>query len=83
MRVNNARYPHFTAARDRIFLSAPEGLISVKMDGSDQKTHLQKEASLSPFAIPSLRAYKTADDASAALVLSGGSLYRWFCHLPK
>ncbi len=76
MRANNARYPHFTAARDRIFLSAPEGLISVKMDGSDQKTHLQKESSFSSFAIPSLRAYKTAGNASAALVLSGGSLYQ-------
>ncbi|MFM8832068.1 MAG: hypothetical protein ACKOEV_00240, partial [Cytophagales bacterium] len=76
MNANNARHPSFTADSERIFLSAQEGLVSVKMDGSDRKTHLQIASNLSSYVIPSLRAYKTAGDGSSALLLVAGSLYQ-------
>lgn len=76
MRASNARHPHFVTANNRLFLSAAEGLISVKTDGTDRKTHLQLASNPSPFAIPSLRAFKAAGDGAAALVLTGGSLYK-------
>ncbi|MBY0436175.1 MAG: hypothetical protein K2U26_18940, partial [Cyclobacteriaceae bacterium] len=76
MRANNARHPNFTTASERIFLSAPEGLISVKTDGTDRKTHLQIAPGNSPFVIPTLRVFKTAGDGTSALALSSGSLYK-------
>jgi Tol biopolymer transport system component/imidazolonepropionase-like amidohydrolase len=33
--------PHFAGDPDRVYLSAPRGLVSVRIDGYDRRTHLQ------------------------------------------
>ena len=38
--ARGAGAPHFTADPDRIFMNTPQGLVSVRMDGSDRRTHL-------------------------------------------
>jgi Tol biopolymer transport system component len=38
--ANGARYPHFGAAADRIFMSDEAGLFSLKLDGTDRRAEL-------------------------------------------
>lgn len=33
--------PHFTREKDRIYVYTPQGLVSLRFDGSDRRTHLQ------------------------------------------
>jgi Tol biopolymer transport system component len=33
--------PHFTSEKDRIYVYTPQGLISLRFDGTDRRTHLQ------------------------------------------
>ncbi|HET9994320.1 MAG TPA: amidohydrolase family protein [Candidatus Acidoferrum sp.] len=33
--------PHFTAEKDRIYVSTPQGLVSLRYDGTDRRTHIQ------------------------------------------
>ncbi len=36
--TRGASHPHFTAEKDRLFLYSPEGLVSLRLDGSDRRT---------------------------------------------
>ncbi len=75
-RANNARYPHFTNKMDRVYLSAMEGLISVKPDGTDKKNHFQiPSASANPF-IGGPRTYKISGDGANILALQYDKLYK-------
>jgi Tol biopolymer transport system component len=33
--------PHFTTEKDRIYVSTPQGLVSLRYDGTDRRTHIQ------------------------------------------
>ncbi|HYL85813.1 MAG TPA: amidohydrolase family protein [Candidatus Angelobacter sp.] len=42
--ARGAGKPHFTHEKDRIYLYTPGGLISLRYDGTDRRTHLQVKA---------------------------------------
>ena len=33
--------PHFAAAKDRVYFYSPQGLLSMRLDGTDRRTHLK------------------------------------------
>ncbi|HMD38305.1 MAG TPA: amidohydrolase family protein [Candidatus Acidoferrum sp.] len=39
--ARGAGSPHFTHDKDRIYLNTPQGLVSVRYDGTDRRTHIQ------------------------------------------
>ncbi len=39
--AGGGRYPHFTSDPDRVYLTTPSGLASVRLDGLDRKTHFE------------------------------------------
>jgi Tol biopolymer transport system component len=39
--ARGAGSPHFTHEKDRIFLNTPQGLVSLRYDGTDRRTHVQ------------------------------------------
>jgi Tol biopolymer transport system component/imidazolonepropionase-like amidohydrolase len=39
--TSGGRYPHFTSDPDRVYLTAPTGLVSVRLDGYDRRTHFK------------------------------------------
>jgi Tol biopolymer transport system component len=39
--ARGAGSPHFTHEKDRIFIYTPQGLVSLRYDGTDRRTHLQ------------------------------------------
>ena len=43
--ARGAGAPHFTHERDRIYVNTPQGLVSLRYDGTDRITHLQVKGS--------------------------------------
>ncbi len=39
--AQGGRYPHFTSAGDRVYMTTPQGLVSVRLDGIDRRTHMK------------------------------------------
>ena len=39
--ARGAGAPHFTHEKDRIYVNTPQGLVSLRYDGTDRRTHLQ------------------------------------------
>ena len=39
--AEGGRFPHFAAAADRVYLTGNEGLYSLRLDGTDRRTHLK------------------------------------------
>ena len=39
--ARGAGAPHFTHDKDRIYVNTPQGLVSLRLDGTDRRTHLQ------------------------------------------
>jgi Tol biopolymer transport system component len=39
--ARGAGSPHFTHEKDRVFIYTPQGLVSLRYDGTDRRTHLQ------------------------------------------
>lgn len=39
--AHGAEKPHFTHEKDRIYIHTPQGLVSLRYDGTDRRTHLQ------------------------------------------
>lgn len=70
--------PHFTADGDRIYLNQRgEGLISIRWDGTDQKTHLQVSGRKAPGSenAPTAGWMQMAPVGSSALAQVGQDLY--------
>ncbi len=39
--VEGGRFPHFSSDPDRVYLTGNDGLVSLRLDGTDRKTHLK------------------------------------------
>jgi Tol biopolymer transport system component len=48
--ARGAGSPHFTHDKDRIYIYTPQGLVSLRFDGSDRRTHLQVKGTGGYFA---------------------------------
>jgi len=69
--------PHFAGAPDRIYLYANEGLLSMRFDGTDRRTHLRVTGRLAPptGAPPAASAVLMRPGGGHALALSENQLY--------
>ena len=48
--ARGAGVPHFTHEKDRIYIYTPQGLVSLRYDGTDRRTHLQVKGNGGYFA---------------------------------
>jgi Tol biopolymer transport system component len=48
--ARGAGSPHFTHDKDRIYIYTPQGLVSLRFDGTDRRTHIQVKGSGGYFA---------------------------------
>ncbi len=70
--------PHFGPDPTRVFATTPgEGLISMRLDGSDRQTHLKVVASGGPFGATPADEIRLSPAGDRALALLGEQLY-WF-----
>ena len=75
--TNGRSNPHFISGNDRIYLSGFNGLVSIRWDGTDEKSHVQvrgKRAPGSTFSPPAswIRMAREGDQALAQI---GNNLY--------
>jgi len=62
------RFPHFTKDSDRVYLTTGQGLVSVRLDGYDRKTHLRVTGKGSPPNFPNASSIKLSPDGTRAFV---------------
>src|ERR1700676_1283918 len=60
--ARGAASPHFTHDKDRIYLYTPQGLVSLRFDGTDRRTHIQVKGTGGYFAEEPI----AADDVQAS-----------------
>ena len=60
--ARGAGSPHFTHDKDRIYLYTPQGLVSLRFDGTDRRTHIQVKGTGGYFAEEPI----AADDVQAS-----------------
>jgi Tol biopolymer transport system component/imidazolonepropionase-like amidohydrolase len=61
-------YPHFTSDSSRVYLTTPQGLVSVRTDGQDKRTVLKVTGSGAPPQQPSAREIRISPDGTRAFV---------------
>lgn len=62
------RFPHFTKDSDRVFLTTGQGLVSIRLDGYDRRTHLRVTGKGSPPNFPNASSIKLSPDGTRAFV---------------
>ncbi len=69
--------PHFTNQGDRIFFYSREGLVSLRYDGTDRKTHLQIKGKRNPRSpeAPPARSAQISPDGHWALAQTGNQVF--------
>jgi Tol biopolymer transport system component/imidazolonepropionase-like amidohydrolase len=74
--AQGGRYPHFTSNPDRVFLTTTgQGLVSIRLDGYDRKTHLRVTGQApGPFP-PNAEDIKLSPDGQKAFVNLQGKHY--------
>jgi hypothetical protein len=60
--ARGAGSPHFTHDKDRIYIYTPQGLVSLRFDGTDRRTHIQVKGQGGYFA----EEPTSADDVQAS-----------------
>lgn len=73
--AGNAAHPHFGPEPDRVYLSSPEGLISVRLDGTDRRTHLKVEGNRPGNQPEPAREIQISPDGRQALAIVRNQLY--------
>src|SRR5262249_2660418 len=75
--ARGAGAPHFTHEKDRIYVYTPQGLVSLRYDGTDRRTHLQVKGSGAYFAEEPVSAsdVKASPDGQWALAHVMNQLY--------
>jgi imidazolonepropionase-like amidohydrolase/Tol biopolymer transport system component len=66
--AQGGRYPHFTKDAERVFLTTGGGLVSIRLDGYDRRTHLRVTGKGSPPNFPNASVIKLSPDGSRAFV---------------
>jgi Tol biopolymer transport system component/imidazolonepropionase-like amidohydrolase len=73
--TQGGRFPHFTEDPNRVFLTTNQGLVSVRLDGYDRKTHLKVTGKGSPPNFPNAGVIKVSPDGARAFVELQGQHY--------
>ncbi len=64
--TQGGRFPHFTEDQNRVFLTTNQGLVSVRLDGYDRRTHLKITGKGSPPNFPNAGVIKVSPDGTRA-----------------
>jgi len=64
--VQGGRYPHFSNDANRVYLTSNQGLVSVRLDGQDRRTHLKVTGSGAPPNLPNASMIKISPDGAQA-----------------
>lgn len=75
------RYPHFSNDANRVYLSSGQGLISLRLDGQDRRTHVRVTGSGAPPNQASASQYKISPDGTQVFCEVQGKHY--LVTLPK
>ena len=69
------RYPHFSSDANRVYLSSGQGLISIRLDGQDRRTHVRVTGSGAPPNQASASQYKISPDGTQVFCEVQGKHY--------
>jgi Tol biopolymer transport system component/imidazolonepropionase-like amidohydrolase len=69
------RYPHFSNDPNRVYLSSGQGLVSLKLDGQDRRTHVRVTGSGAPPNQASAGQYKISPDGTQVFCEVQGKHY--------
>lgn len=69
------RYPHFSNDPNRVYLSSGQGLISIRLDGQDRRTHVRVTGSGAPPNQASAGMYKISSDGTQVFCEVQGKHY--------
>ena len=72
-----ARHPHFASDPGRVYVSAPDGLASFALDGSDRRVHARFASAPGAGGAPASIDARISPDGSHIAVLSGDRLVRF------
>ncbi|MEO7660357.1 MAG: amidohydrolase, partial [Pyrinomonadaceae bacterium] len=73
--TQGGRFPHFTKDNERVFLTTNQGLVSVRLDGYDRRTHLKVTGKGSPPNFPNAGVIKLSPDGTRAFAELQGQHY--------
>ncbi len=73
--VQGGRFPHFTKDSERVFMTTGQGLMSIRLDGYDRRTHLRVTGKGSPPNFPNASVIKLSPDGDRAFVELQGQHY--------
>ena len=73
--TQGGRLPHFSSDPNRVFLTTFQGLVSVRLDGFDRRTHLRVTGKGTPPQLPPASVIKISPDGERAFVELQGRHY--------
>ncbi len=73
--VQGGRLPHFTKDSDRVFMTTNQGLVSIRLDGYDRRTHLRVTGKGAAPNFPNASSIKLSPDGDRAFVELQGQHY--------
>jgi len=73
--TQGGRTPHFTNDSTRVYLSSSQGLVSLRLDGLDRRTHLRVTGAGAPPNPPGATSIRIAPDGSSAFCDVQGKHY--------
>ncbi len=73
--VQGGRFPHFTKDSERVFMTTGQGLVSIRLDGYDRRTHLRVTGKGSPPNFPNASVIKLSPEGDRAFVELQGQHY--------
>ncbi|HNQ15684.1 MAG TPA: hypothetical protein PKM58_08975, partial [Pyrinomonadaceae bacterium] len=66
--AQGGRYPHFTNDPERVFMTTGQGLVSVRLDGFDRRTHIKVVGKGEPPNLPSADEIRMSPDGTRAFL---------------
>ena len=73
--TQGGRSPHFSASSERVYLTTPQGLTSLRLDGLDRRTHLRVTGSGAPPNPPAASSIRISPDGARAFCEVQGKHY--------
>lgn len=73
--AQGGRYPHFSSDSQRVYLTTGQGLVSVRLDGMDRRTHVRITGSGAPPAQPGASVIRISPDGTQAFCEVQGKHY--------
>ena len=73
--TQGGRFPHFSDDPDRVYLTSQQGLVSIRLDGYDRRTHVRITGKGTPPQQPTANVIKISPDRSRVFIELQGKHY--------